>query len=206
MPGIRQQYRDLIAVHGVTAREADSYDSIEIGPANMYRLASNGRGPKLSLTEASFTGAVLYLAGHRDTAALAGHHAMLHETLHTCGPTPDTMLEGAVTVEELITELAAREVLWRTLSIPHDASPLIAGSAGCYQDLIEAAAAEVGGDRGLAITALAASALQVKSEMGGKRGPYQVLGVLLTLAECSDGAARERIMSTFACHWTSKVC
>jgi hypothetical protein len=203
---MRQQYRDLIALHGISPRDTDTYDHIEIGPANMYLLAADGRGPKLTLTEASFTGAVLYLAGHRDPEAIAGHHAMLHETLHTCGPLPDTGSEGAVAVEELVTELAAREVLRLTLSIAYDDAPLLAGSAsksGCYQDLIETAAAEFGGDRGFVISALAASALQIKREMQGMRGSYQVIGALLAIAGCDVVAGcSDRIVSAFMGHWT----
>jgi len=211
---MRQQYRDLIALHGVQARDIDTYDHIEIGPANMYLLAADGRGPKLTLTEASFTGAVLYMAGHRDSAALAGHHAMLHETMHTCGPLPDTASEGAVAVEELVTELATREILRLTLSIAYDDVPLLAGptrESGYYQDLIEAAAEEFGGDRGHAITVLAASALQIKREMRGTRGSYQVIGTLLAISGCDDVAGcPDRIVSAFMGHWTqtrqSKSC
>jgi len=191
-------------MHGVEARESDAGDSVAIGPANMYRLASTSLGPLLMLTEASFTGAVLFMAGHRDPGALAGHHAMLHETLHTCGP----QIEGAsaVAVEELITELAAREVLRLTLSTAYDEAPLRAGAASlscCYQDLIEIAATAFGGERGAAITALAAGALEIKRSKSGTRGSYQAIAVLLAVAGSNDVTnASDRIVDAFQDHWT----
>lgn len=206
MLGMRQQYRNLIALYGVVARDADAYDGVEIGPANMYQLATAGRGAKLTLTEASFVGAVLYMAGHRDQAALAGHHAMLHETMHTCGPSIDTATAAAVAVEELVTELATREVLRLSLSIAYDDAPLIAGSAsrsGCYQDLIETTTAVFGGDRSITLGALASGALQIKREMSGVCGSYQAIGSLLAVAGCEDVAGcSDRIVLAFAGHWT----
>lgn len=209
MPGMRQQYRDLIAQYGVIARDADACDGIEIGAANMYRLAAAGRGSQFTLTEAAFTGAVLYTAGHKDSASFAGHHTMLHETLHTCGPLIDNTTPAVVAVEELVTELATREMLRITLSIAYDEVPLTAGvgQSGYYQDLIDLAAAALGGDRGAAITALADAALRIKAEMAGKRGSYQVIGALLVLAGCSDvSGCSERILLTLSEHRTQTLC
>lgn len=184
-------------------------DGLEIGAASMYRMATPaqvgvvGVGAKMVLTEVAFAGAVLFMAGHRDATAMAGHHAMLHETMHTCGPVIDRSTPGAVAVEELITELATREVLRLDLSVSYEDAPRIAGSvskSGCYQDLIDMVAT-CGSLSALA--SLASSALEIKRSMQGHRGAYQVLGTLLSLAGCADVAGcSDQIMAGFSSHWT----
>lgn len=202
-PTIRSRYIDLLATYNIKPRRgADGSVVTLISAACVYCNHTD----TILLTESVLAGAVRFEMGDRSLASIGSHHAMVHESLHPCGPDISPDSTGIhVPVEELITELAARHVT--TCSVPISCSASISifdiPRPG-YAELVDSFLTITGAKLGHA----AEAALRFKQLGPSKQRATQVLQCLIAdisgVPVGDTASMTDEMLEVCASHWTAK--